>query len=130
MSSVYRKLPVTKPDKEQTENMETADMHADIKPGPSHFPKDSKHFDPIQAIKEIKKPDELKQFEAKPIENILQSANDQDVPMEVQNTESVNRVDQGEPAQSLDSSSSTSFETQHQLERRLMIEEEVTFVSS
>lgn len=138
MSSVYRKLSVTKPDKEQTHgHMETDDMLTDNKPGPSRFSKDTKHFNPIQAIKEIKKP-QLQQFETKPNDsvpktttNVPQSTNNEDMPMEARNTESINRAGQSGPVKNLDDScSSTSLETQDQLERRLRIEEEVTFVSS
>lgn len=129
VSSVYRKVPETKPDKNQTRSMETGDVHSDNMPGPSHFLKDSKQFNSMQAIKEIKKPEELK-VEAKPVENVLESTHSQDASMQAQKVESVNRVDQGEPVQNMDPSSNSSIETQHQLERRLMIEEEVTFVSS
>lgn len=138
VSSVYRKLTVTKSDKEQVENLATDDMLMDDKPGPSHFTKDTKHFNPIQAIKGIKKPQESKQFEDKPNDsvpktntNVPQSNNNQDVPMEARNTESINRAGQSGSVKNLeDSCSSTSLETQQQLERRLTIEEEVTFVRS
>lgn len=138
MSSVYRKSLLTKPDKEQIENTETDDMLTDNKPGPSRFAQDSKHFDPVQTIREIKRPQELKQFEAKSnvsvpktTTNKSQSTNNQDIPMEARNTETINRAGQSETVKNLDDScSSTSLETQQQLERRITIEEEVTFVSN
>lgn len=137
MSSVYRKLPVTKPEKEQIGTMRT-DMLADSKPGPSRFPNDMKHFNTIEAVKEIKKSQELEQFQAKSNDsvpnrnpNVPQSTNNQDMPMEARNTESENKVGQSGPAKNWDDScSSSSLETQRELERRLTIEEEVTFVSS
>lgn len=137
VSSVYRKLPVTKPDKEQIGNLTTDNTLADDKPGPSRFPKDTKHFNPIEAIKEIKKPQEAKQLEDNPNDsvtkttNVPQSTNNQVMPMETRNAESINRVGQSGPVIKLDDTcSSTSIETQDQLERRLTIEEEVTFVST
>lgn len=136
VSSVYRKLPVTNPDNEQIGKMETDDMLMDNKPGPSHFSKDTRHFNPVQAIKEIKKP-QLQEFDTKPYDsvpksNVPQSTNNQDVPMEARNTESIDRAGHNRPVKIFDDScSSTSTqETQDQLERRLKIEEEVTFVSS
>lgn len=138
VSSVYRKLPVAKPEKEQIGTTITDDTFADNKPGPSGFPNQRNLFNPTEAIKGLKKPEESKQFETKPNDSlpktntdVAQSTNNQDIPMEARTTESVNKLGQSEPVKNLaDSCSSSSLETQCQLERRLTIEEEVTFVSS